>query len=661
MARALAELEWLYRSAPVGLGLLDTSLRYVRVNARLAAMNGPTVEQHVGRSMREVIPALAPQVEPHVHRVLEQGETVEGIELRGTTAADPLAEHVWLAALHPFRDARGAIMGITVVIEDVTVQRRMEAALREAHGKLEFHMMNSPLAVMERDASGRIVRWSEASERVFGFSQLEVLGRTVGEIGLVEDPDVERTMAGIVAGPTRRGVVRTRNFARDGRLLHCEWYNSALRDAQGRLVSVWSEVLDVTARVEAEGRASMLQALATALARARTSFDVAEVVASQGTSSVGASECLVAVLDESGREFHVLAQLGISHDTDSRWQRIPNEGHHPVALVVRTRTPLFIESPQELAVRFPELGELRERGVRASSILPLIADGEVLGALVYHFRAPRMFHPAERAFLESLALQSALALDRTRLFEAERDARAHAESASRAKSDFLAMMSHELRTPLNAIDGYSELIELGIHGPVTAQQLEDLRRIRVASRHLLGIINGVLEQAQLESRQLTFADDVIPVSELRAEVEAIVLPLAGSRNLAFTSAPPAPGLAVRADRDRVRQVLLNLVSNALKFTECGGVRLESHAVGEHVEIAVHDTGCGIDAAQLERIFEPFVQVDSRAASRSEGVGLGLAISRDLARGMGGDLAATSTVGRGSTFTLRLPRATLPDE
>jgi signal transduction histidine kinase len=222
------------------------------------------------------------------------------------------------------------------------------------------------------------------------------------------------------------------------------------------------------------------------------------------------------------------------------------------------------------------------------------------------------------------------------------------------------MMSHELRTPLNAIDGYTELLELGLHGPVTAHQLEDLRRIRAASRHLLGIINGVLEQAQLESRQVTFLSDVIPVSELRAEVEAIVLPLAAARQLTFTSAPAAPGLAVHADRDRVRQVLLNLVSNALKFTACGGVRLESRAVGEHVEIAVHDTGCGIDAAQLERIFEPFVQVDARAAGRSEGVGLGLAISRDLARGMGGDLTATSTPGQGSIFTLRLPRAMPPE-
>ncbi len=247
-------------------------------------------------------------------------------------------------------------------------------------------------------------------------------------------------------------------------------------------------------------------------------------------------------------------------------------------------------------------------------------------------------------------------------------ARAEAEAANRVKGEFLAVMSHELRTPLNAIGGYAQLLELGIRGPVTAEQREDLGRIQRSQRHLLGLVNEVLNYAKLETGTVHYEVTDVRVRDALLSAEALVAPQARAKGLALAAVDgPAVGdghpLAVRADPEKLRQVLVNLLSNAVKFTAPGGRVTASGAAvsdgagdGARVAIRVHDTGIGIAADQLGRIFEPFVQVRADPTRTTEGTGLGLAISRDLARGMGGDLTAESTPGVGSTFTLTLPSA-----
>jgi signal transduction histidine kinase len=239
-------------------------------------------------------------------------------------------------------------------------------------------------------------------------------------------------------------------------------------------------------------------------------------------------------------------------------------------------------------------------------------------------------------------------------------ARAEAELASRAKSDFLAVMSHELRTPLNAIGGYAQLLEMGLHGPVTEAQKQALHRIERSQAHLLMLINDVLTFARIDAGQVQYAADDVPLHETLAELEAMVAPQVAAAGLAFALEPCDPGLAVRGDRDRVRQVVLNLLANAIKYTPAGGsVTLRCQADEDRVRIQVRDTGTGIRAERLPHIFEPFVQGERALNRPDEGVGLGLAISRELARGMGGELAVESEPGRGSTFTLILPRADVP--
>ncbi len=237
------------------------------------------------------------------------------------------------------------------------------------------------------------------------------------------------------------------------------------------------------------------------------------------------------------------------------------------------------------------------------------------------------------------------------------ESRTRADEANRAKSQFLAAMSHELRTPLNAIGGYADLLLLGLSGPVNHQQQEQLSRIKRSQEHLLGIINDILNFSRIEAGQLTYEIGSVVLDQVVESVMLMITPQAEKKGVRFEDAGCRPEIVARADRAKVDQIVLNLVSNAVKFTDSGGaVSLSCEELGsDRVTLVVRDTGSGIPAEKQEAVFEPFVQVGRTLTSMREGAGLGLAISRDLARAMGGDVVLESEVGVGSTFGLILPR------
>jgi PAS domain S-box-containing protein len=424
----------------------------------------------------------------------------------------------------------------------------------------------------------------------------------------------------------------------------------------------------------ARSRAEALQRVTAALARVRTLQDVGRVFSHELTTLVGADTAWVGVVTQDGSAMEALGWTGYPESAVRGWRTIPLDAPLALAQAVSSGRPQWWSTRDEVVAAYPaRAGVIRSIEQEGVAVLPLLpvgegtgdddAAGRAIGGIVVGYLTPQRFDAGRRSFFLALAQQCGLAIERARAYEAEQAARLEAESArraaeaaSRAKSEFLAVMSHELRTPLNAIGGYAELLEMGLRGNVSTEQRSDLERIQRAQRHLLGLINGVLNYVKVDAGAVHYDVADVVVDEVLATCEALIAPQTASRKLALHRAPCDLGVVVRADREKMQQVVLNLLSNAVKFTDAGGrISLDCTVRPESVSVRVSDTGRGIAPDHLERVFQPFVQVDATLTRTQEGTGLGLAISRDLARGMGGDLTVQSTPGNGSTFTLTLPR------
>jgi PAS domain S-box-containing protein len=439
----------------------------------------------------------------------------------------------------------------------------------------------------------------------------------------------------------------------------------------GGLATQWR---DITQRKRAEEAQHFLarasEVLGASLDYERTLAELATLVVPQL-----ADWCSVDVVGDDGQ----LRQLALAHANPEkvRWahelsQRYPPDPNAPSGgpNVLRTGRPeLYTDIPDELlaagAVDEEHLRILREVGLRSAMVVPLTTHESTLGTLtLIAAESGRRYGDTDLELAMELARRAALAVDNALRHRAEQSARQAAERANRAKSDFLAVMSHELRTPLNAISGHAQILEMGLHGPITEGQREALERIGRAQRHLLGLINNVLNLTRIETGRVEYRIRPVLVSSVLADLASLVQPQFAARDIALVSRLPDEGagadLYVSADREKLIQILTNLLGNAAKFTPPRGeveLRLVEGADPAMAQIHVRDSGPGIPADKLELIFEPFVQLERSLTTPSEGAGLGLAISRDLARGMGGDLHAESVEGEGATLVLTVPRAT----
>ena len=247
--------------------------------------------------------------------------------------------------------------------------------------------------------------------------------------------------------------------------------------------------------------------------------------------------------------------------------------------------------------------------------------------------------------------------DKKRAEQDLRQARERAESANKAKAGFLAVVSHELRTPLNAISGYLDMLSLEIDGPLTENQRKCVNRIAQSQTHLLSLIEDVLGFAQVEAGRLSFAIGPVRVHDVMTSVESIVGAELQRKSLTLKIANPQEDLIVLADADKMRQAVLNVVSNAMKFTPTGGrIEISARSRGDRAQISVKDSGVGIPAAQLDRVFDPFFQVEQGDTRRYAGLGLGLSIVRDVIHAMNGEVGIESTEGQGTTVSIELPLA-----
>jgi PAS domain S-box-containing protein len=445
-------------------------------------------------------------------------------------------------------------------------------------------------------------------------------------------------------------------------------YTTAPVIVDGETIGVISTFVDITQRRRDEETRAFLTDATSALA---SSLDFRQTLATVAELAVPrlADWCVVDVLDENG----ALQRLAVAHRDRAKVRLVdqwssarPPQAAAPIGsgrVIASGKPELYRDVPDDLLVAAtggdPRLLQLLEQlQVRSLLSVPLIVRGNAFGAIVFVMaESGRRYTERELHVAQELATRASIAIDSALLYQEAEDARQRAENADRAKSQFLAAMSHELRTPLNAIAGYAELLQVGVHGPVTPKQKEALERIQRSQKALLALINDILNFSKLEAGFIEVETDDVPVSEMLETIDAWVEPQLRTKQLHYEYQACPRDLSVRGDREKIQQVMLNLLSNAVKFTPAGGhITVKCEVEDDTVAILVRDDGPGIPKDKLEAIFEPFVQIDREAHSSQPGTGLGLAISRDLARAMDGDIRAESNYGDGSTFILTLQRS-----
>jgi PAS domain S-box-containing protein len=610
----------------------------------------------------------------------------------------------------------GTLALLAVALLSAMVDRRTRArteteAVRRSEERFRSLVHASAQVVWTTDAAGQVVEpqplWADFTGAAFDEYRGE------GWQDFIHPDDRPRILEGWRAALREHRAAEMEYRLRRG---DGEWRNVLSRavpvlEEDGGVREWVRSVSDITERTRTESGRAFLAEASRVLASSLDYQTTLRTVARLAVPTL-ADWCGVDVLTEDGE----IERLAVEHvdparvrfalEVAERWPT-PPDAPQGVPHVVRTgEAEMLADIPEallEASAQSPEhLRVIRELGLRSYICVPFTARGRVLGALtLVHAESGRRHTPEDLALAEELARRAAVAIDNARLYgeteearqqleqqtaeleeaqaemelshdelqqayedlaertqEAER-ARQAADEANAAKSAFLATMSHELRTPLNAIAGYTQLLEMGIHGPVTEAQQEALEKIRRNQAHLLGLINDVLNFARIEAGQVKYEVADVPLDGTLSAVEALVEPQLTAKGLRYRYRGGDPSVTVRADRERMEQVVLNLLSNAVKFTGAGGeVELSWERDGAFARIQVRDTGRGIPPDKLEVIFEPFVQVDPTLTRSAEGTGLGLAISRDLARAMKGDITARSTPGEGSVFTLTLPLGAL---
>jgi PAS domain S-box-containing protein len=542
-------------------------------------------------------------------------------------------------------------------------QRQANASARELSERFQRAVDQSPLPMMIHAEDGSILQVSRAWQDISGYSLDEIPTMTewaqkaYGDSAQVACAraatlfDLEERLLeeGEYHVRTKSGETRTWSLssAPIGRI----------PDGRRIVISVGADVTE-RARAERDLRISneRLAFLFNATSRLLASGDPQDLI---DTLYVELSAMLELDMflnfsvpePDALKPLHLTAYAGVTPAQVGRLRWL-DYGEAVSGVVARERRRIVLEGVQTSAD--PLAAGLRALGVTAYVCHPLIARDVLVGTLSFGRRRRDHFLPVELDLLQAVAGQVALAMERVRAHHSEQRAREAAEDASRAKDQFMAVVSHELRTPLTAVVGYTDLLEADVEGTLSETHRRFVGRIRQSAWSLASIIDEILTFARTRAGQEDVKSERADVVRVAAEAVAAVQPEADRKWLRLTAALPDPPLVLRTDAAKLRRIMLNLLGNAVKFTDSGMVALELASEGDVLRVVVRDTGIGIPPEYLDRVFDPFIQVDASETRTQSGTGLGLTITRELAKLLGGTVTVESVQGAGSTFTVELP-------
>ena len=722
-----------------GIIAFDMECRYTLWNRAMEEFSGVNREDVLGRSAFELFSSLKETGEDKYYLAALAGKMVVA-EARPYNIPESGRSGFFDGYYSPRYDETGRVIGGVAIIRDVTDRKRAEASVKEAH-RLAFHVENTPLAVIEWDHEFRVLRWSPAAERLFGWSSPEVIGKRFSDWSFVVQEDVEAVNEigkRQNQGEEHHGVLRNRNYTRLGSVVNCEWYNSALYDDRGKLVSVLSLVLDITVatRIEEALRKSEAQYrllfesnpqamwvydletrrflavnnaaiqrygysreefLTMTIEDIRPSEDVqilrkylensnphfnqaGEWRHQRKDGTIITVEITSNRLDFEGRRaVFVLAQditerraaETALRESEDRYRDLVDNSHELICthdlegrvISVNPWASRVLGYPQEsligINIRDGLLPEYRDEfdkyiekvkteGSARGMMKVRTATGEIR---IWEYYNTLRTQGVETPIVRGMAHD---ATERTQALKREKEARIEAEEANRVKDEFLSTLSHELRTPLTAIMGWSNLL---LHGEVDeSKQQQAIETIARNADSQCQLIDDLLEVSRIITGKLRLdfvGCELQPVVQAAAES---LRPTAEAKGVKLNVVLPSNLGMVMGDRERLQQVVWNLVSNALKFTPAGGeVNVRLQRIDSHLEISVSDTGAGIHLDFLPHVFDRFRQADGSTTRAHGGLGLGLAIVRHLVELHGGEAIADSPgIGKGATFTVRLP-------
>jgi PAS domain S-box-containing protein len=597
-------------------------------------LQNPAAQRRMGDFLGQKLDSASRSGGPSLQLVENFDRVLDGAVVKRDVVEQLNGEIVFSHAVFAPVRTNGKTTGVVCASIDVTEQRHAEEALHSSQRRLSLHLENTPLGVIDWTPDFRVAAWNSAAEMTFGWSAAEAIGKHASFI----IPENER--AGVAeswqALLKRRTGARysNQNITRDGRTIECEWYSTVVADAKGQVASVSSLVLDVTERASAE------RLFRESEERFQKAFRRAPV-----------PQAIVRLVDST------------IVDVNDRWEQ--TFGINRNAAVGRTTIDLGLWPDSSKRTQFihelDQAGEIHDREVILSradghqgvfllsiTLVKIEADSTMLVTQV-DITARQHAESEVRALNESLERR---VTERTRELE---QANAKLKELDRLKSEFLATMSHELRTPLNSIIGFSAILKQGMAGELNTEQTKQLAMIHGSARHLLGLINDLLDVSRIEAGRVELFHEQVDLGDVLRDVERTLAPMVAAKHLAYVTEIPPTLPTVVSDRKRLYQILLNLANNAVKFTEKGTVRVTVAPAGEqNIFVAVQDTGIGIRPENIGRLFEAFRQVDGSARRVYEGTGLGLFLVRKLLTMLGGSVTATSEFGKGSRFTIALP-------